>query len=684
MLRSLLLTLALLPGPALAQDSDFTPVATAIAAADWPAATTAAATLNPAAQSLVEWSRLRAGEGTWADYTAFLDAHPHWPGLDRLRARAEEDLPPGLDPAEVLAFFGDRAPQTAPGVLRLAEALSAANRQPEAEATVATAWTTLTLTPEAEALLLAAWQDFLADKHDDRATAMLWRGRADEAARLLPLIPDAEQPLIAARIAQVRGTSDRAALIAALPEGVRNDPGLAYDRFSRMMSDGDYTDAAALVLSRAADPALLGQPARWGAPRAILARWAMREGRPAEAYALATPHHLTPEDGEAYADLEWVAGYVALTYLSDPATARDHFARVESAAKGPITLTRGAYWTGRALEALGDPAATDAYTRAAQFQTAFYGLLAAEKLGLPYDPAIAGTETFPDWREGDLLQRDLTQAMLYLVSVGDLNNATLFASRYGQDLDRTTLGQLAGLFAAIDQPYLAVVAGKAAADRSIIIPALYLPLHRVATLPDLPVAPELALPSRAANPNSTRWSKAPSAHAVSCRSCPARARRLPPNSAFPSTSPFCRQTGNTTPPSAQPTSRASGRIRTQPRDDRRRLQRRAGPPRTWITQRGDPRDGTADVIDWIEHIPFAETRTYVMRVTEAIPAYRARLTGQTGAIAFTALLNGAKPFIRPQARPDFAALAAERATEAAADAEAGTSPAPTLRPVARP
>lgn len=696
MFRRLLLALALLPLPATAQDSPFASVATAIAAADWPAAATAAAALNPAAQSLVEWSRLRAGEGAWSDYTAFLAAHPHWPGLDRLRARAEEDMPTGHDPAEVLAFFGDRTPQTAPGVLRLAEALTALDRAPEAEAAVITAWMTLPLSAETEPLLLSAWGDLLADDHTARAHAMLWRGRADEAARLLPLIAESDRPLIAARIAQVRGTADRSALIAALPEDQRNHPGLAFDRFARMADEGDYSDAVALLSARSDSAASLGEPVRWASWRAILARWAMREGRPAEAYALATPHFLTPEDGESYADLEWIAGYVALTYLADPATARDHFARVEQAAKGPITLTRGAYWTGRALEALGDPAANDAYTRAAQFQTAFYGLLAAEKLGLPYDPAIAGTEAFPDWRDGDLLTRDLTQAMLYLVSVGDLNNATLFASRYGQDLDRTTLGQLAGLLAAIDQPYLSLVAGKAAADRSIIIPALYLPLHRLATLPDLPVAPELALSIARRESEFNASVQSPVGARGLMQVMPGTGEEIAAELGIPfdlaalstdweynATFGTAYLAGLQDEFGPSPVMIAAGY--------------NAGPgrPRTWITQRGDPRDGTADVIDWIEHIPFAETRTYVMRVTEAIPAYRARLTGQTGPIAFTALLNGAKPFIRPQARPDFTALAAARAAEADAvastetDADpqsaAETDPAPApLRPVARP
>ncbi|MDX1782391.1 MAG: transglycosylase SLT domain-containing protein, partial [Thalassovita sp.] len=53
----------------------------------------------------------------------------------------------------------------------------------------------------------------------------------------------------------------------------------------------------------------------------------------------------------------------------------------------------------------------------------------------------------------------------------------------------------------------------------------------------------------------------------------------------------------------------------------------AGPnrPENWMTQYGDPRSGAVDVIDWIEFIPFRETRNYVMRVAESLPVYRARL-----------------------------------------------------------
>ncbi|MEO0903525.1 MAG: lytic transglycosylase domain-containing protein, partial [Pseudomonadota bacterium] len=79
----------------------------------------------------------------------------------------------------------------------------------------------------------------------------------------------------------------------------------------------------------------------------------------------------------------------------------------------------------------------------------------------------------------------------------------------------------------------------------------------------------------------------------------------------------------------------------------------AGPgrPFSWMDERGDPRLLEMDVVDWIEHIPFRETRNYVMRVTESIPIYEARLTGQTGPVRFTELLIGKKPLLRPRARP---------------------------------
>jgi soluble lytic murein transglycosylase len=44
----------------------------------------------------------------------------------------------------------------------------------------------------------------------------------------------------------------------------------------------------------------------------------------------------------------------------------------------------------------------------------------------------------------------------------------------------------------------------------------------------------------------------------------------------------------------------------------------------WVKAYGDPRDPNVDAVDWVERIPFAETRNYVQRVMENLMVYRAR------------------------------------------------------------
>lgn len=53
--------------------------------------------------------------------------------------------------------------------------------------------------------------------------------------------------------------------------------------------------------------------------------------------------------------------------------------------------------------------------------------------------------------------------------------------------------------------------------------------------------------------------------------------------------------------------------------------------RRWVQDYGDPRDPDVDPIDWVESIPFSETRNYVMRVMENMQVYRTRLANDEAA-----------------------------------------------------
>src|SRR6202034_4363232 len=72
------------------------------------------------------------------------------------------------------------------------------------------------------------------------------------------------------------------------------------------------------------------------------------------------------------------------------------FALAAEAAENPLSAARAAYWQGRAAEAMGDSAAAKTlYTRAASAPIAYYGQLAAQRLGetrLVFRPSAAPAE----------------------------------------------------------------------------------------------------------------------------------------------------------------------------------------------------------------------------------------------------------------------------------------------------
>ncbi|NDU99455.1 lytic transglycosylase domain-containing protein [Pseudoroseicyclus tamaricis] len=686
MLRQLCLTACLCLPPALAPAQEaFQSAVPALRDEQWDVAAALARPDGEVAEALITWMRLREGTASFPEYPAFLAAHPTWPGLERLRAEGERLISPGTQPAEVAAYFADEAPQTGEGVARYAEALIALGRGVEAEAVLMEGWVGLGLDEEGEAALLQSFGEELTPLHPARVEAMLWRWRTRDAERLLPFLSQSERALAEARIALIRGEGDAAEKIAAVPADLAGHPGLAVDRMNRAADEGDYTQAIAIMSAQSGSAAELGQPFRWASWRASLARWLMRDGRPQEAYDLASSHHLEA-DGTLYADLEWLAGFIALTDLNDPALADGHFRAFLASVDGPVSLSRGHYWRGRALEAAGDGAGSTAeYQAAAEFQTAYYGLLATEALGLPLSPELAGTE-LPGWEGAPFLSTEVGRALELLLPGEDWVTSALFTLRLANDLDEAGLRQFAALLEEDERPYLLTVLGKVAAERGILIPEAYFPLHPLTGM-DLPVAPELALSIARRESEFNQYVGSPVGAQGLMQLMPGTAREVAVNQGLDyeyerltQDWQYNARLGSTYLAGLEeefgpsPVMIAAGY--------------NAGPsrPRQWMEARGDPRDPEAgvDVVDWIEHIPFTETRNYVQRVAESLPVYQARLgEPQPGPLRFLSLLRGEKPFIRPRSRPTQSELeqlrvrAIEgRATEIAPDV--------SLRPLARP
>lgn len=609
---------------------------------NWDVAASLAARDGPVAADVIEWHRLRAGLGNYADVMAFLDRRPDWPGEPYLRRQSESAIALAGS-AAVRAFYADAPPQTPLGVLDYAAAQIDAGNRGEAEASIVIAWRTMTMSETEQRAFLSLYGDLLSPHHIARTDALLWRDARKTAARMFALIPEGHVALARARIALQTLAGDVDARLDAVPDALRNDPGLAHDRFEWRVRKARWDDAKALLLERSASAALLGRSEDWGRRRRAMARDEMRDGQPERAYQIAAQHFLF--EGSNFADLEWLAGYIALRLLDDPELALGHFQAHRDATVSPISRGRGGYWVGRAHEAMGNAdAAKASYADGAQYQTSFYGLLAAERGGFPADPDLDGSEPFPAWRGSALAARDLFEAGLLLQASGELVLAERFWTHMAESLDRVEAGQLGQAAIDLDRPHIAVMIGKRVAQRGITLPAAYFPLHPLARA-DLPMAPEMSLAiARRESEFDPVVQSGVGARGLmqimpaTAREVAARLGRSDEHSTERLTSDAVYNSELGSAFLSQLAGQFDGNVVLMS------AAYNAGPsrPNQWIERFGDPRNRTeaVDMIDWIEHIPFRETRNYVMRVTESLPIYRARLGGDALPIPFSKELTG--------------------------------------------
>ncbi len=605
---------------------------------NWAAAQIEARGDGQAALDVILWHYLRAGLGSPREAQDFLSRNLDWPGLPFLKEKSESAMTSA--PADAIrAFYADHVPETGAGALSLARAFLTADDRPAAEAVILRAWTTLTLTADEQDAFVASYGDFLKPHHTARLDAMLWQGSASNARAMLPLVGEDWRALAEARMALRADAAGVDTLIEAIPAALSADAGLAYERFAWRMRKGRTDDAVELLLARSTSREALGRPDIWGRQRDDLVRRLMWDKQYQRAYDVAANHHL--DEGSSFADLEWLSGYLSLRFLDQPERAAEHFRALRGGVESPISLGRAGYWLGRALSEAGDAAgAAKAYAFGAQYQTSFYGLLAAEAGGLPPDPLLAGTEVFPDWRDAPFTQSSVFTAAILLLDAEEKVLAERFLTHLAESLDRTQIGQMGQMLEDLGLPHLQVMLGKRAAQFGHEVHGPYYALHPLAAA-KLPVPTEIVL-------------------AIARRESEFDPGVISPVGA--------RGLMQVMPRTAEEVSGWLGleysesRLLSDPDYNAvlgaaylERLAQQfngnavmiaagynAGPsrPERWMEERGDPRRGEMDIIDWIEHIPFTETRNYVMRVTESLPIYRARLGRDPHPVPFSEELKG--------------------------------------------
>ncbi|MEF2071932.1 lytic transglycosylase domain-containing protein [Consotaella aegiceratis] len=548
-----------------------------------------------------------------------------WPGMKTLRANSEKALyreePPARD---VVAAFASSQPETPQGTMALARAYLALGQAGQAKALIVHLWREENFDTSTEQTILKTFGTLLtrAD-HKYRMDRLLYADRVSEAERVSKLA-NAES-LFAARAAAIRGTKDAAQRIANVHPSWHSDPGYLFARIEYLRKTGHPDDAAKLMQQAPRDPAVLIDADAWWNERRIISRDLLDAGKPREAYQVAASH--SAASPSAAAEAEFHAGWYALRYIGDAKAAHQHFARIAQLSTMPLSLSRSYYWLGRAAEAGGPGNAASYYRQAASFGTTYYGQLAAARLGgRPADviypePTNAERQRFAS--------REPVQAIQRLESVDYDSRADILYRELANELDSPgELAMLAVMAERRGDHYLSLKIGKQANNRGVDAPALAFPIG---------VIPSDARISAAGKALAYAIARQESEFRPDARS-PAGALGL--LQLLPTTAKHVAS-ANGIPYSLAKLSTDAGYNATlgshylgQQIDDfggsyiLTFIAYNAGPRRAreWIQRFGDPRGKSLDeVIDWVERIPFTETRNYVQRVMENYEVYKMRL-----------------------------------------------------------
>jgi soluble lytic murein transglycosylase len=620
--------------PAAAQSGD---PAAAIRADRWSDAQLAAASYaDPVATKLVTYFRLLApGAATADEISDFMAQSPDWPSQALLERRRQEAIAAEPDQASALAQcdrngLGERNRLTLPQtMLRCAEARANAGDNAQAADDARQAWLSGLADAAAEAAFLRRWSG--AIRPDDqwaRFQRLAWHDQA-AAARQIPRLDPAHRTAAEARLALQRDAPNAETLVAALPAAARADPGVVLDR-ARWLRHADRTADALALWQRAGAAAQRDAPveelAAFWTERNLLARRLLRDGDAAGAYALAADHgQIAPEQ---VLDAEFLAGFIALRRLHDPAAATRHFTTLVGLSKAAITQGRAYYWLGRANAAAGKDPRPD-YERAAAWPTTFYGQLAALALG--DDTAALGRRITalhdPSYTREQVLaftDREVVRAAAMLVAWNDPHRARAFLLRMDElapdPADRALTARLA---LRLDLPDTVVFVARRMGRDGLALPEAGWPI--AAEPPVGQVDPSVAL-------GLIRQESSFDIGAVS----PSGARGLMQLMPFTAQA-VAKQVGVAT-SLVSLTNDPSHNMRLGTAYLQEMLDRfdnalplaiaayNAGPHRVdeWLADNGDPRVGPIDMLDWIELIPINETRNYVQRVLENVVIYRAR------------------------------------------------------------
>jgi soluble lytic murein transglycosylase len=449
---------------------------------------------------------------------------------------------------------------------------------------------------------------------------------------MLPTVPPDYRSEAVARLALYARAPNADKLVEQVPQALRNDPGLVFDVVHWERHNDQYDAAAQLLIANPSNPV---RAASWAGEREIVARRLLSGGNADLAYKVIQQNSLS--DSAAYSDAEFLSGYIALRFLKNPTLAFEHFSQVLARATTPWSKSRAAYWSGRAADAESKPQlAAKWYAAGAENMATFYGQLAAHQLGNDAPPHPLPEPKATAAQLAAFSSQPLVQAASLFAAAGDREHLKVFLMAQA-DLSKepVAFAMVASYAERLGRIDVAIAVARRSIDAGM---PLMIHGYPVTALPQ-GGAVEHALLLAIVRTESAFDQDAMSgvgarglmqlmpgtAQLISKQlQLPYSVDRLTSDGIYNLTlgrayiEKLLEDFGGSYPLAIAAYNAGPGRIRQ------------------WLHDYGDPRGKQIDMVDWIEAIPFTETRLYVQRVLESVQMYRGQNTGNTAAFSLAA------------------------------------------------
>jgi soluble lytic murein transglycosylase len=592
-----------------------------------------AAISDPVAMKLAEWIILRSEDNNASveRYRAFISANPSWPSQIFLRRRLEAALwDDHRDDSVVWSWFENESPVSAKGKFALARVLIGRGERANAERLIRDAWRNDGMSEETENTALDLFGALLSPGDQKARMDLFLYGTDQEAAALRAArrLGSDQVTLAKARIASNHKAPNSGALLEQVPRELRGDAGYIFSKIQSLRRDEKFVEAAELMMSAPRDPGRIYNVDEWWIERRLLARKMLDVNEIRTAYLIARDAALPARDIYK-TEQEFTAGWIALRFLNDPATASQHFARIGVGSVNPTALARAGYWQGRAAEAAGRTQdARAAYNAAAEQSTSYYGQLARAKLGLP-QIQLNGA---PPGRGRGIERLEIVRAVQLLYALNERELAIPIFGDMGDNGDPDALVGLGEVASRNGDARGMLLLGKAALNRGLPFDFYAYPVNGIP--PFRSIGPEveqsvifaIARQESAFNPAVVSPAQAyglmqvtPDAGKYVCKK-------------YGVNFDLGRMKSDSVYNAALGAAELGGLL-----EDYRgsyimtfaAYNAGRGSVKKWIDRYGDPRDPRVDAVDWVEQIPFSETRNYVQRIMENLQVYRARFGGGT-------------------------------------------------------